>query len=199
MATYRTIAASEVDPDSPVTATLMQALTDNPTAIAEGATDAPVQAAGWHPYDSTNAGDGNDGEFYDFATDGAINNVETPTFSDGYEYKIVFTDLGVSDAAVLEVYFHEETDATYTRFVPLGSTGASDVITGECQIFLPRVTKVVHAGAGHFVRTAGVGSSAAGGGSTGTSQKVDKMRMTMTAGNFNAGTMHLYRRLDYTS
>ena len=41
MATYRTIAASEVDPDSPVTSTLMGALADNPTAITEGATGAP--------------------------------------------------------------------------------------------------------------------------------------------------------------
>ena len=41
MATYRTIAASEVDADSPVTATLMEALAENPTAIAEGASGAP--------------------------------------------------------------------------------------------------------------------------------------------------------------
>lgn len=41
MASYRTIAASETDQDSPVTQTLMQALTDNPTAIAEGAAGAP--------------------------------------------------------------------------------------------------------------------------------------------------------------
>lgn len=41
MATYRAIAASEVDPDSPVTATLMQALADNPVAIAEGDPTAP--------------------------------------------------------------------------------------------------------------------------------------------------------------
>ena len=41
MATYRAIAASEIDPDSPVTATLMEALTDNPTAIAEGASGDP--------------------------------------------------------------------------------------------------------------------------------------------------------------
>jgi hypothetical protein len=41
MATWRTIAASEVDPDSPVTATLMQALAENPVAITEGASGAP--------------------------------------------------------------------------------------------------------------------------------------------------------------
>lgn len=41
MATYRAIASTEVDADSPVTETLMTALADNPTAIAEGASGAP--------------------------------------------------------------------------------------------------------------------------------------------------------------
>lgn len=41
MATWRTIASTEVDPDSPVTATLMEALADNPIAITERATGAP--------------------------------------------------------------------------------------------------------------------------------------------------------------
>ena len=41
MATWRTIASTEVDPDSPVTATLMEALADNPIAISERATGAP--------------------------------------------------------------------------------------------------------------------------------------------------------------
>jgi len=41
MATYRAIAASEVDADSPVTATLVSALAENPIAIAEGAAGAP--------------------------------------------------------------------------------------------------------------------------------------------------------------
>ena len=39
--TWRTIAASEVDPDSPVTATLLEALADNPAAIAGGESGAP--------------------------------------------------------------------------------------------------------------------------------------------------------------
>ena len=41
MATYRSIAASETDANSPITQTLMEALADNPTAITEGATGAP--------------------------------------------------------------------------------------------------------------------------------------------------------------
>lgn len=39
--TYRSIAASETDPQAPVTSALMKALADNPTAIAEGAAGAP--------------------------------------------------------------------------------------------------------------------------------------------------------------
>lgn len=41
MTTYTTIANGAIDQDSPVTQTLMQALRDNPTAIAEDASGAP--------------------------------------------------------------------------------------------------------------------------------------------------------------
>lgn len=41
MATWRTIADTEVDPDSPVTSELMTALRDNLAATAEGASGAP--------------------------------------------------------------------------------------------------------------------------------------------------------------
>lgn len=41
MATYRSIAATETDANSPVTTTLMVALAENPVAIAEGASGAP--------------------------------------------------------------------------------------------------------------------------------------------------------------
>lgn len=46
MATWTTIANSQVDVDSPVTVSLMTALRDNPEAIAEGAANAPkIQSA----------------------------------------------------------------------------------------------------------------------------------------------------------
>jgi hypothetical protein len=41
MATYRDIASTETDPQAPLTSALMKALDDNPTAIAEGALNAP--------------------------------------------------------------------------------------------------------------------------------------------------------------
>ena len=42
MAAWTTIPDSDVDPESPITTSLMQALRDNPVAIAEGATGAPL-------------------------------------------------------------------------------------------------------------------------------------------------------------
>ena len=41
MTTYRTVAADEIDHQSPVTETLLTALRDNPVAITEGASGAP--------------------------------------------------------------------------------------------------------------------------------------------------------------
>jgi hypothetical protein len=41
MATYRSIATTETDPQAPITSALMKALEANPTAISEGATGAP--------------------------------------------------------------------------------------------------------------------------------------------------------------
>ena len=41
MATYTAIQNSEVDPESPITSSLMLRLRDNPLAIAEGSPDAP--------------------------------------------------------------------------------------------------------------------------------------------------------------
>lgn len=41
MATYRSIAPTETDPQAPITSALMKALEANPTAIAEGAAGAP--------------------------------------------------------------------------------------------------------------------------------------------------------------
>ena len=42
MAAWTTIPDSDLDPESPITTSLMQALRDNPVAIAEGASGAPL-------------------------------------------------------------------------------------------------------------------------------------------------------------
>ena len=57
MTTYVTIANTEVDPDSPITADLITKLRDNPLAIGEGAAGAPkITAAALNTSTSTLTG-----------------------------------------------------------------------------------------------------------------------------------------------
>jgi len=94
MTTYRSIASTETDPDSPVTATLMQALADNPTAISEGETGAPYLGAVGHPYTGVLVGDANTGILYNFAVDGPAASIQTPDFQVGYRMSIQVHDYG---------------------------------------------------------------------------------------------------------
>ena len=105
MTTYRSIAATEVDPDSPVTSTLMVALTDNPIAISEGSTGAPYLQSAPHPYNGVTVGDGNTGLLYDFSVDGGVVSVQTPNLESGYVYTVrtVNTSRGTGSVQDLEV------------------------------------------------------------------------------------------------
>jgi hypothetical protein len=86
MAAYTTInGASVLVPGKPLTSAIAQALNENPTAIAEGASGAPIVQTGWHGYDTTNVGDATS-PFYNGASQTTI---ETPNFADGYEYRIL--------------------------------------------------------------------------------------------------------------
>lgn len=55
MTTFRTVSDAEIDHKSPVTETLMTALRDNPSAIAEGADGAPKIRYGAHSLTAVSA------------------------------------------------------------------------------------------------------------------------------------------------
>ena len=116
MTTYDESAVSNtvIAHKKPITLQQGRALRDNPIAISEAATGAPVVVAGWHPYDMVKIGDGNDGVFYDFAVHGTQATITTPDFADGYEYAIRFANLGCSSTSALNVDLYRETDAAYT-------------------------------------------------------------------------------------
>jgi len=203
MTTYTAIANSEIDADSPVTTTLMQAMRDNPIAIAEGSADATVVAAGWHPYDMVNVGDGNDGAIYDSATDGAVATVATPAFVDGYEYMLVFETVGGSTSpAAFEVSFYLDVAATYNAYTTV--TGIFDPrttnkIRGEWLIRLPRVPT--------FYRTSEITlSNATSSGELATAQHsftsgvietIGGARVRWSSGSINSGRIILLRRREY--
>lgn len=85
MASWTSQSTSSLLPGEPWTSAKALAAFENPVAIAEGASGAPIVATGWHGYDTTNVGDATTA-YYTGATQ---TNVETPNFADGYEYRIL--------------------------------------------------------------------------------------------------------------
>lgn len=85
MTAYTTITNGEIDQNSPITQPLMTALRDNPTAIAETDTTAPMNRTAWHIEDGTGGTD----PIYDHAVDGDMSNIATPTFDSMWEYMLI--------------------------------------------------------------------------------------------------------------
>ena len=181
-----------------VTLQLLRGLRDNAEAMNAQTAGSPVQAAVWHPYNKVTVDDANDGIFYDFSVDGAVASVETPDFEDGYEYAVLGDDLytTVTGLAVLRVEFYRSVDAAYSTVRPaitqnVGNTAISfNMFTNT-----PRIPRVGGAVSGLFFDQFGGGQIAdtASFGDT-TVQKIDRLRLTWDSGNFNSGTMRLYRR-----
>jgi hypothetical protein len=89
MTAYTALSNALVDVGAKPFATTIQALRDNPIAIAEGSPLSPVNSTGWHPYDMVNVDDGATGLYYDVAVSGVIASIVSPTFEAGYDYWIV--------------------------------------------------------------------------------------------------------------
>lgn len=86
MASWTSQSTSSLLPGEPWTSAKALAAFENPEAIAEGASGAPILSAAWHGYNAVNVGDGNSGLFYNATS---LATVETPNFSDGFEYRIL--------------------------------------------------------------------------------------------------------------
>ena len=85
MTTWTTISNAAVAVGGIPSSTTVTALRDNPSAIAESASGAPVVSLGWHPYDKVTVGDGKTGLIYDSVVTGTVASVVTPDFEDGWE------------------------------------------------------------------------------------------------------------------
>lgn len=86
MASWTNQSTDSLLPGEPWTSAKALAAFENPVALAEGATGAPIPQTGWHGYNAVTVGDGNVGQFYS----GALTEfVETPNFEDGYEYRLL--------------------------------------------------------------------------------------------------------------
>jgi len=213
MTSYNIITDAETDPSAPLTAELAKKWRDNPIAIAEGSTSAPFVRQGWHPYNGTVVGGANTGRIYNFATDGSITSIETPNFEDGYEYKIVFSQIdggstGSNSDNDINISLYFETSAVYRSLswvinrVNVGGYLRIRDFNGTFEINRPRFTSNVfltqqqgYAGA---LATATTTSNSIGTAFThSTAQKILKAKIEMLTYGFGAGEIFLFRRSVY--
>jgi len=179
------------------------ALRDNPVAVADASSGAPVVFAGWHPYDKVSVGDGKDGLIYDFAVDGVVAEVITPDFVDGYEYRIVGNRLSHNSVTTRELLLdlYKETSASYSRSFTSTQANSSALYSFDWEILLPRITSTAHFG--RFVLLIGTTFDATVATATasynGTPQKALNAKISFFGESIDAGKIYMFRRREYAS
>ena len=207
MATYNAAAVADavIAHKKGITLQTGRALRDNPLATFEGATGAPYIEYFWHPFDGAAVGDGNDGEIWSFAADGAVNIVTTPAFEAGFEYRVQFDAISFS-FGTRTLGFQVEKNAVWSSAVSTGDAemGTSALASGTIDIL--RASTVAHV---HLVQSliadstnavAYAKASAVFGGTFAAS----RARFSPMSGgaftansNFDAGAIRLLRRKIY--
>jgi hypothetical protein len=196
--TWTTISNAAVAVGGIPSSSLMTALRDNPGAMGAAENGAPIVFAGWHPHDKVTVGDGADGLLYDFAIDGALNQVVTPDFVDGYEYRIFGKNI---TGVTLVIDLYGETEASYKNAVTATASGATDF---DCEILTPRIAAKWHAvkflgraattlfNEKDNLSTAQIKSG---------DNKILKARVRSVGGinNFSGGKIWMFRRREYAS
>ena len=177
------------------------ALRDNPVAVADASSGAPVVFAGWHPYDKVSVGDGKDGLIYDFAVDGLVAEVITPDFVDGYEYRIVGNRLSHSSATTRELLLDlfKETSASYSSSFISTQAGNTTLYNFDWEILLPRITSTAHLGRFVFQLGATLDATTVTSSYDATPQKVLKAKIRFTTVSIDAGKIYMFRRREYAS
>jgi hypothetical protein len=202
MTTYSSISNAALAVGAIPSSSVVTALRDNPIAMAEAASGAPINVAGWHPVDKVTVGDGKTGLIYDVSTSGAVGSVVTPDFEDGYEYRVVAHMLshnsGSSAAFYIEGYL--ETDAAYALFYADDGFNNFDEASCDAEFLFPRIPSRAH-----FLRltaSANTVFSAAQNRSEAydfTIQKVLRARIRFSSGSIDAGKVWFFRRREYAS
>jgi hypothetical protein len=190
---FTVISDASLSVDKFMTSPTVMALRDNPGAISEAASGAPVIQQAWHPYDKVTNGDANIGRIYNSAVDGALANLVTADFADGYEYQLriarVFCSAVVSSTMRME--FYGETSAAYSpTTISIQTIAAGDAVTGMIDFPLVRSVLWSHP----YDMHGGVAMSSGLLTFTGSAQKTLKIRLSFSTGNINGGKIYLYRR-----
>lgn len=217
MTTFVAIPNGDIDQDSPVTQELFTALRDNPIAISEGATGAPVMSAGWVPYNKVSVGDSNTGLIYSFAANGSVATLTSPDFVDGFEYAFLLNHISGASGTTnqLRINMYRETTAAYAGVQAIsaatigGSVTSTPGLSGWVAINRPRQVLRAHSLA---VATCLADSSATVTPGAGidqtlfvahgsTAQKILRAQFSMTPNNIGSANgaceIYMFKRRDY--
>jgi hypothetical protein len=171
---WTAIANGSIDQDSPVTQPLMTAYRDNQIMAVQ---------MGWAPWDVSQPSDTTAGPIYDWSVLGSVSSIETPSFVDNFEYRIiadaVTVSIGGGGTGELTVSLYGATDG-YSA--PVTVTPTASVLGVMAEIQMPRMSTRVH-----FVGQVAV--------TFGSAQKVSKAKIaTAVAGTITGGKVWLQRR-----
>lgn len=206
MTTYTTISGALVAVGAKPFATTVQALRDNPLAIAEGTTGAPVVAAGWVPYGKVTAGDANTGLIYSFAVSGAVATVTSPDFVDGWEYAFLLDRISVNNSAnSIRVNFYRETAAAYAGTMNI--TGATVATTYSGFIIVNSARRSLHGHAFTYATLVDSAASITPASQSGeltvahgaTRDKILRAQFSPPTANFLGGDIYMFKRRDYSA
>jgi hypothetical protein len=184
------------------------ALRDNPGAMAEAATGAPVIFAGWHPVDKETVGDGKTGLIYDHAVNGTVSEIVTSDFEDGYEYRLLGERLSHNSGSSrgLRIQAYAETAGSYFTGFTTATVTASALVTFDAEFRLPRLAR--HA---HILKVIAASSTistlldANRDGVFGVfledngAEKLLRARITFSADSIDGGRVWMFRRREYVT
>lgn len=203
MTTWTDISNTSVAVGGIPSSATVTALRDNPSALAETASGAPVMRAGWHPVDKVSIGDTKDGLIYDFAVNGALSNIVTPDFEDGYEYRLVGSEITPSSSSTINLEIYKQTTGAYTTVLTLGSLDVTP--RGfDLEFWTPRLSLKNHMGFGLSYIDTGTAASTIISSYNATAQKLLRARLSFpgfygVSTTVGGGKVWLLRRRDYTS
>lgn len=185
MASFTDIPTASLAPDKYVTYDLLTALRDNTLASV------------WHPYNKTTIGDANTGLFYDFAVHGAQSSIETPSFEDGWEYRIIIVGLSHNSGSTqpLRLGVYRETSAAYTSTESISdSTGQTEPLYGYVELPFARSSWSTHIALFALGYSSINPTTFSIAHDMTTSQKIGKAKLEYSGGSINGGKAYLYRR-----
>jgi len=201
MTTWTSISNAALAVGAIPSSAIVTAMRDNPIAIAEGASGAPIVETGWHPVGKLTVGDATSSLIYDFAVNGVVANVVTPDFTDGYEYRLLIDRISHNDGVTSRGLFVElflETSGTYNAAIDKGGVSSAQTVSAHVDILMPRLDSQDHWVLFGY-RTTASSDNAEMGIVSSSAQKILRARVRFSAGSIDAGRIWLFRRREYAS